>query len=160
MFLSFSFLIIFLSFPPFSISSLSFFLVFYDPIFISLFAYFVKPSCCLHHILFIRYSCLSSILLLSCIISVIHLCKLFSFIHSDYCSVVISVSFPFYLYFLCFFPFLKVVIVFFQHAAILIEREREIGRNMHDKGTKRNTNDIYPFARPLLHWAARCMYRP
>ena len=62
------------------------------------------------------------------------------------------------------FPFLKVVTFFslFHSFKPCSHSHREARTNMHDKGTTWRSMILmnHPFARPLLHWAVRCMYRP
>ena len=115
----------FSSFPPFSISWLSFFLLFNPNHF------FLSLLLLLNHLavfitfflVVILFFLLFSLRLVLFNFLFIHLCKLFSFIHLEYCSVVISFSFPFYLNLFCVFHFSKLLLCFFlQHAAILIER--------------------------------------
>ena len=79
--------------------------------------FFIKSSFSLYHVFLIRYSFLSSFISLNWLVLInafSHcLCKLFSFIHFKYCSVVISFSFPFYLYLFCVFHFSKLLFRFF-----------------------------------------------
>ena len=144
------FLIIFLSFPPFSISSLSFFLLFNPNQFVS----FIASSLLNHLAVFITFFLFVILffLLFSLCLVLFHflslrLCKLFSFIHLEYCSVVISFSFPFYLYLFCVFHFSKMLFFFFfQHAAILIER---FGQSTCMTNMTKEQNEmlmLYPFA--------------
>ena len=68
-----------------------------------------------YHVFLIRYSYLSSVIivLFYSILSVIDLCKLFSFIHLKFRSVVISVLFSYFPLLILRFPFVKVAISFF-----------------------------------------------
>ena len=56
------------------------------------------------------------------------------------------------------FPFLKVIVIYLQHAAILIER---FGQTcMTEEHLWSEMLMLYSSVRPLLHWAVRCTYRP
>ena len=140
------FLIIFLSFPPFSISSLSFFLLFnpnekkilslllillnhlslFIAFFLFVIIFFLLFSLCLilFWIIFFSQSSLQTFLLFIWDIVLLWYRSLFRF--TSYLLILR-------------FPFLKVVVIYLQHAA------REIRTNMHDRGTfmKRNANALF-----------------
>ena len=92
--------------------------------------------------------------------------QLFSFIHLEYRSVVISFSFPFYLFLFCVFHFSKLLFCLFiflysillKHAAILKERFGQTCMTKEQSEMPMLIN--ITFARPLLHWAVPCTYRP
>ena len=107
---------------------------------------FIKSSFSLHHVFLNRYAFLSFFISLSCHIQLFQsfsLRKLFSFIHLKYCSVVVSLSFPFYLYFFCVFRFSKLLSRFFFipffKTCIIIQR---FGQTCM---TKRNVDANEPF---------------
>ena len=95
------------------------------------------------------YSYISSvviIVLFYSILSVIDLCKLFSFIHLKFRSVVISVLFSYFPLLILRFPFVIVAIsVFLFHSfKTCSHSHREIRTNMHDKGIRWNANPNEP----------------
>ena len=148
-FLSFfflSFLTIFLSFPPFSISSLSFFLLFNpnQKTNLSLHFTYSKSSFSLYHVFLIRYYFLSSFISLSCLIHFIQsvvFANVSLCIHLKYRSaMMISFSFPYYLYLLCVFSISQsghfVVFSLSLKTCCCCHSHRESRTIMHDMWTK------------------------
>ena len=145
-------MIILISFPPFSISSQSFFLLFKSQSRISSIA-----SSFIKIIIFLSSSRFSYSLVFSfffylfvlsySIPSVICLRKLFSFIHLKYRPVVVSCFFFLrFTFTILRFLFFKVISFFLyfillKHASILRKR---FGQKMHDKRTKRNVDAYEP----------------
>ena len=113
-------------------SSFSFFFSNFD--FLAVILLFNHNQDCFHSLfimffLFVIFFRLLSFCLVLFNSSVICLCKLFSSIHLEYRSVVIWLTFPFYLFLFCVFHFSKLLFRLFfiysillKHAAILIEK--------------------------------------